>query len=191
MVMFQTPGPNPNSEARNRKRARDDAEFCQPTLKCKAPPCPLLRLPSELLAHITSMIDPDDELAVSLVCLEMRAAVGAVLLREEESGRKMCTSYASVSRTMALLQWAVAGGAPLSPALASSAACSLGEGSLEKVRWLREVGCPWDGRVVLILQAKASWSTCSGRARKAARGERTRVARQQWELLKWAPHSTC
>jgi hypothetical protein len=87
--------PKPNSEARNRKRARDDAELCLPTLKRKAPPCPLLCLPSELLAHITGMIDTDDELAVSLVCRDMRAAVvaSAVLLRGEENGRKMRTSY--------------------------------------------------------------------------------------------------
>jgi hypothetical protein len=139
---------------RNRKRARAD-ELGQPAIKRKTPPCPLLGLPPALLAHITGMIDPDDELAVSFVCREMRDAVvvSAVMLRGEERGRKMRTRLYCASRTMALLQWAVACGAPLSPSLAHEAAWQW-EGCLEKLRWLRTIGCPWDERVLEAFASK-------------------------------------
>jgi hypothetical protein len=144
---------------RNRKRSRAD-ELGHPALKRNTPPPLLLCLPPALLAHITGMIDPDDELAVSLVCRGMRDAVvvSAVMLRGEERGRKMRTHLFCASRTMALLQWAVACGAPLSPSLAHEAAWQR-EGCLEKVRWLRTIGCPWDEReqpIVLERQCRDS-----------------------------------
>jgi hypothetical protein len=139
---------------RNRKRACAD-ELGQPTLKRKTPPCPLFSLPPALLAHITGMIDSHDELAVSLVCRKMRDAVvvSAFMLRGEERGRKMRTHLFCASRAMALLQWAVACGAPLSPSLAHEAAWQE-EGCLEKLRWLRTIGCPWDERVLEAFAAK-------------------------------------
>jgi hypothetical protein len=138
------------------------------------------------------MIDSHDELAVSLVCREMRDAVvvSAVMLRGEERGRKMRTHLFCASRTMALLQWAVACGAPLSPSLAHEVAWQE-EGCLEKLRWLRTIGCPWGERVLEAFAAKGElehlqWAREHGCpwgkdiCLAAARG-----SRKSLDVLKW------
>ena len=48
-------------------------------------------------------------------------------------------------------------------------------GHLETLKWTHENGCPWDERVCRPRRLSATSRCCSGRARTAARGTRTRA----------------
>jgi hypothetical protein len=116
----------------------------EPRAARAAEPCPLLALPSAMLSVITGMLSRDDELAVALSCRELCEAVtvSARQLRGKKKGEGTRTSFRHlINGSLALLQWGIACGAPLEPALCSCAARWF---KLDKLQWLRSIGCPWD-----------------------------------------------
>jgi hypothetical protein len=103
--------------------------------------CGLLDLPAELLVGIAAQLAEDDELAASLACRKLRAAVAGAEPRE--AGARLSTKIGSVLVSVGKLEWAVSCGLPLSAELLTRAARA---GQLELLSWLRALGCalePW------------------------------------------------
>jgi hypothetical protein len=110
-------------------------------------------LAPDVLALIAQHLPRDDELAASLACRKLRAAVASSerhAAARGSSGRvQLQTSPLSVLGSLCKLRWAVSSGLPLSKSLC---AASAERGLLLQLSWLRANGCEWDAR------------TCSGAA---------------------------
>jgi hypothetical protein len=101
--------------------------------------CRLLDLPAELLVAIAAQLDEDDELAASLACRKLRAAVAGTERRK--AGERLSTRVDSALGSVVKLEWAASCGMPLSAKLLTRAAQ---HGQLEPLRWLRAHGCAWE-----------------------------------------------
>ena len=113
----------------------------------------LTDLAPDVLALIAQHLPRDDELAASLACRKLRAAVasGERHAQRGSSGRvQLRTSSVSVLGSLCKLRWAVSSGLPLRKSLC---AASAERGLLLHLSWLRANGCEWDA------------STCSSAAR--------------------------
>jgi hypothetical protein len=101
--------------------------------------CRLLDLPAELLVTIAAQLAEDDELAASLACRKLRAAVAGT--ERGEAGARLSTTIGSALVLVGKLEWAASCGMPLSAKLLTRVARL---GQLETLRWLRGHGCAWE-----------------------------------------------
>jgi hypothetical protein len=100
----------------------------------------LLELPVDVLDKVVTCLAPDDELAASLACRKLRAALRAAA-RARLRRPPLQTRVRSLLGSLGRLQWGVAcAGAPLSTQLFADVA---GLGDLRMLSWLRARGCPW------------------------------------------------
>jgi len=96
-------------------------------------------LSPELLALVARALEPDSEMAASLSCRKLRAAVAAEWQR---GGRNRSTTLVRTAITsLRKLLWAASCGLPMDAALCARLAA---EGRLVELSWVRAQGCPWE-----------------------------------------------
>jgi hypothetical protein len=101
--------------------------------------CKLLDLPAELLVLVATQLAEDDELAASLACRKLRAAVAGTERRK--AGARLSTTIGSAFGSVGKLEWAASCRMPLSAKMLTHVARL---GQLESLRSLRAHGCAWE-----------------------------------------------
>lgn len=166
---------------------RDATPICYDPHKPVTPTMRFADLPPAELAHVARQLAPDDELAASLACTKLRAAV-ATARTSRPNKPPLKTSLRSLVRSYGRLQWGVSCGAPVEAKLAgmcaergdiqqlawlrSNCSCTINAdtcaiaaegGHTELLQWLRTNSCPWDNRVITLAEknghaALATWA---------------------------------
>jgi hypothetical protein len=111
-------------------------------LTVRTPPPSELRLDdltADALALVAGALEPDDELAASLSCRTVHAAVARARVQDGRAGST--TAPRSALSSVRKLEWAFSCGLPLSRALCARAAK---DGKLAQLRWLRAHGSQCD-----------------------------------------------